>query len=1599
MKVIAWAVLAAAAVSLIGCGSDTGVKPTLVTVDVGGGDASQALLDGAGDVGGGTDATVADTSADDTAALPDNGPAPTPKATLSSAPLDFGMLDCGAPAPASQKITLGNSGNAALTAQVSLSGSQAFTLASTATPTVDAGKSVDIEIAAVAVPADVSAGTVETATLTVTTNDPAAATTTITIKRTAAGATIALDPATVSFGEVPLGANKTTPVKLTNTGNKTAAISVGAASDPQFTLTWSGAPSALGVDPGATLTGLSATFKPTTNAAATAKAAIVVSGAVCGASLTSIALNGQGQVGVAGVSGDLDFGANACGGSAGAAQTVTVSNTGNQSFAFTAKLSGGATSPYTLTIPSPNVAAGGKVDIAVAPKAIPATSTVPGNYADTLTITTDIAGDTAHVVQLKEIAKGAILALDVPGLAFDLVPVTTTQKQMFKITNSGSMPAHVTLTATGTGFTVAPTGAQTIAAGATLEATASFAPTDASEQSGSVALTVDAADVLCSDLPAALKLSGTGQLGVAKISGDLDFGASACGAPAGIGKDVTVGNSGNGPFTFSAKLGLGDASHFTLAANATTVAAGGGVSVTVTPKAMPATSQIPGNFADTLTITTDIPGDTPHTVQLAEIAKGAILTLDTATIPFGLVAVPTTKDLPFKLTNSGSMPAHVTLTASGKGFTVEPSGVQTLAAGETLLGTATFAPSDMAALTGSIAVGVDAGDVLCAALPPSIALSGTGQMAVASVTGDLDFGLQACGGQPGAAQKVTISNKGNGSMTFGAALSAAAASPYDLSVPATVVDAGAKIDVLVTPKAIPGTSAVPGNYADTLTITTDALADSPHIVKLAEGAKGAILAVDTGSIPFGMVPVSSLKTVTFKVTNSGNADAHVTLGATGDTFGVLPTGVQTIGAGATLNGTATFLPVDTTVKSGTITVSVNAGDVLCADKPAAIQLTGTGQNGGLSLDKGQIEFGKINCGATPTAQTLKLTNTGNAPVKWFADLDNSPSHYTVSTPNSGSLIAGASVTLTISSAAMPSASAVTDNLYGENLSISTDIIGDTGHSVPIRQTAQGAILAFAPVSLDFGQMPVSTTATQQFQVINTGNAAATVGLAGTNPTFSLDAASWPVAGGTSAFVTAKFAPGVTTTVQTDSFKASVGNADVLCAPLPAGLAVTGQGTSGVVSFAPGALDFGAVDCGTTGAAQQIVFKNTGNQVYHVTPTLGAAVPLFTVTMVPADGTVAAGGGTLTLTVTPKPIPATSEVTPDLYGDTLTLTTDAFGDTPHAVELTQTAHGAILAISTTSINFGSVAIGAAGNSQFSITNSGNAAATLSFTPVDKVTFNMPQAFLVAGNTSALPVGQVLPQAVQTYSDTAMITAPSTVLCKPLPFTSMPLTGAGIAAPTVKVTPSNLYFGTNGYVACGATAGAKTVTVTNQTASSITVNAAMTKGTNSAFTVAPASTTVAAGASLVLTVTPKAIPGTSVTSANFYTDTVAITTTAPGDGTHIVTAHMTAAGAILTFNRAVANFPTTKVGLTTTVNGNFRVHNSGNMAAALTLALSNPTDFALNLYAGTATPGFYAQFAGTFKPQSIGQKNSNVTLSTATPLCSALPAPLVFGGIGK
>ncbi|MHB8652806.1 MAG: SBBP repeat-containing protein [Terriglobia bacterium] len=135
-----------------------------------------------------------------------------------------------------------------------------------------------------------------------------------------------------------------------------------------------------------------------------------------------------------------------------------------------------------------------------------------------------------------------------------------------------------------------------------------------------------------------------------------------------------------------------------------------------------------------------------------------------------------------------------------------------------------------------------------------------------------------------------------------------------------------------------------------------------------------IVTLSSASLTFSSQLVgttSSPQSIT--LTNNGDATLTIaSIAATGD-FAETDTCVGNVAPGANCSLTVTFTPTVLGTRTGQITVTDNA-----FGSPRTINLTGTGTAPAVSLSPGSLNFGNQGVGIASSAQTITLTNAGNA---------------------------------------------------------------------------------------------------------------------------------------------------------------------------------------------------------------------------------------------------------------------------------------------------------------------------------------------------------------------------------------------------------------------------------------------------------------------------------------------------------------------------------------------------------------------------------------------------------------------------------------------
>src|SRR5580698_7596010 len=245
------------------------------------------------------------------------------------------------------------------------------------------------------------------------------------------------------------------------------------------------------------------------------------------------------------------------------------------------------------------------------------------------------------------------------------------------------------------------------------------------------------------------------------------------------------------------------------------------------------------------------------------------------------------------------------------------------------------------------------------------------------------------------------------------------------------------------------------------------------------------------------------------------------------------------------------------------------------------------------------------------------------------------------------------------------------------------------------------ILSPSVTSVSFGSIAVGNTATQSLTVTNTGLGAVTISGA------TLTGAGFTVVGGNSAET---IGVGQSSTIQIQFAPTSAGAVNGSLTILsdasnsPLAISITGTGTQAGLTIAPAALTFGNVIVGQSGT-QSVKLTNSGNSSVTINlATLAGNGFGMTGLSLP---TTLAGGQSLSFNVQFAP------TTSGAASGSVTFTDNAPGS-PQVLSMVGTgvATNSTLVANPGSVAFGNVSVGSSSPQTITVTNTGNASATIS-----------------------------------------------------------------------------------------------------------------------------------------------------------------------------------------------------------------------------------------------------------------------------------------------
>jgi hypothetical protein len=488
----------------------------------------------------------------------------------------------------------------------------------------------------------------------------------------------------------------------------------------------------------------------------------------------------------------------------------------------------------------------------------------------------------------------------------------------------------------------------------------------------------------------------------------------------------------------------------------------------------------------------------------------------------------------------------------------------------------------------------------------------------------------------------------------------------------------------------------------------------------------------------------------------------------------------------------------------------------------------------ISATPATLTFASQAVGTTSASKPVTVKNTGTASttISIASTGDFAQTNTCLTTLNAG---ANCMVNVTFSPTAAGTRTgtiSITDTASNSPQIVN---LSGTGTSTVVTVTA-------SPASLTFTSQAVgSTSASKPVTVKNTGTGATTIVIASTGDfaqTNTCPVSPATLAAKGSCTVNVTFTPTATgTRTGTITVTDAASNS-----PQTVNLTGTGTGTVVTVTVTPPALTFTSQGVGTTSAGKTVAVKNTGSANTAITISSSGD---FGETNTCGSTLNAGASCVITSTFTPT---ATGSISGAItIGDTA-------ANSPQLVSLTGTG-AAPVTLSPATLAFGSETVGTATAAK-TVTITNNLPTTLT------VSFSASGNYAAAGSGTS-PCGTSLAPAASctlsvTFTPTAngsidgAVTVAYSGLYSPL---EVKLSGSGTGGTTspLKFTPSSLAFSSQAF---GTTSAAKTVTVQNTSASSVTISSIASSGD---FTEAGSGTvpcgaiTLAAGASCTLSVT--------------------------------------------------------------------------------------------------------------------------------------------------
>jgi Beta-propeller repeat/Abnormal spindle-like microcephaly-assoc'd, ASPM-SPD-2-Hydin len=1154
-----------------------------------------------------------------------------------------------------QPVTLSNPGAGTLTI-ISITTSAGFLQTNSCGATLSANSNCTINVSF----NPQAAGPVR-GSLTVATN---AAPTATTVALSGSGVIVTLTPSptALTYAALQVGATSSSqPVTLTNPGSTAISItSIQASGD--FAQT-NNCGASLAANSSCTV---DATFTPT--ASGTRNGTVTITDNASN-SPQAVSLTGTGTAPVISLSTSaLTFSAQVLG-TTSAAQSVTVSNTGNASASISSITAGGDFAQANNCGTALAATTSCIVNVTFTP-------TATGTRSGTLTITDNAAGS-PQTVSLTGTGGSVVLNVSPGALTFPAQALASASaSQPVTVSNPGAISVSISGIQASGDFGQTNNCGANLAAGANCTANVTFTPTASGPRTGTLTITDTA-----SNSPQSVSLSGSGVTPTLSLSTtSIYFGTTVVGTSSSA-NTVTLSNTGSVPVTI---LSIQTTTTDYQQTNNCGTSLNAGSSCVVNIVFRPTTFNArPGSL-----VITDNAAGSPQNVSFT--GTGTIAQMSGGwSVTFGNTAVGTTAMQSFTITDVGTVPLNVgTISIGGSNAadfsqtnncaaTIAPKGFCTV--------TVTFTPSATGPRITFMTIPEDGGGVAF-----GLRLSGNGVTATGVLNPSpaaLTFNSLPVG-STSSSQPLTLTNPGSGAISVTSIQASGDFAQTNTCGSSVAANSSCMVSVTFTPTAS-------GTRNGTLTIT-DSASNSPQTVSLAGTGTAPVIAVSTAALTFSaQVLGSTSASQPVTVSNTGNAVASLSsITATGD-FAQTSNCGTTLAASTSCTVNVTFIPTATGTRTGSLSIVDNA-----AGSPQAVSLSGTGANSVLNPSPLALAYAAQLVGSTSNPQPVTLTNPGSTAISVTSI---QPSGDFAQANTCGSSVA-ANSTCTINVTFTPTASGTRNG----TLTI-TDSASNSSQTISLTGTGTAPVITVSTTALTFStQVLGSTSAPQSVTVSNTGNAAASLSSITAGGDFAqTNNCGTSLAPSASCTVNVTFTP---TASGTRTAALTITDNDP---GSPQTVLLTGTGGSVVLNVSTGTLTFPAQALASASTSQPVTLSNPGLTPISISGIVASGD--FGQTNNCGASLAAASSCTVSVTFTPT---ASGTRT-----GTLTIT-DTASNSPQSVSLSGSGVTPTLTLSASSFYFGTVVVGTSSSAR-SVTLSNTGSVPVTFTSIQTTSSDYQQ----------------------------------------------------------------------------------------------------------------------------------------------------------------------------------------------------------------------------------------------------------------------------------